>query len=528
MILTHLHPVSLIFELVRIIRQYWIAAVAAFVGARSGSFIGLSIGSMVLGIAVVSAVIRYVTFRYGMDESNLHVHQGLIDKQNRIIPLSRIQNIDLSQNLFHRLLRVGEVRVETSSGKEPEAVMRVLSLLEYERLKAKLINHQSELLSTPTAEAPPTAERSLSITTQSSVAEPQTILVIPTYLIAIAGLISNRGEVIAGLLIGLIWQFRMGESFLPWGNSSDKVVGFNDREMTRKLASDGSALKNMMENWNASLGGFGSIVALLVGLLLLFFLLRIFSAIWYVIKFHNYRLDCYNKTLHLSCGLLTKVTATIPLGRVQLISVQRSWLMRRLGLASIRIETAGGVGASEDSAGAISRKWFVPIVDNANVAGILRCIDDRIAFQESSLDWKPLALGSAARMFRPILLLGLLVSGAMTYFAPMWGWSIGLVVIVLGYRWAKKKSASRRYARTPWGIVFRSGLLRQKCSITFVEKIQGIKWKQSPFDRRWKMAALAIDTASAGPADHRIDVHYLDQQFAANELEHIQQWIGLS
>ena len=54
--------------------------------------------------------------------------------------------------------------------------------------------------------------------------------------------------------------------------------------------------------------------------------------------------------------------------------------------------------------------------------------------------------------------------------------------------------------------------------MTFFEKIQTLRVDQSPFDRRWKMARLSIDTAAAGPADHLISVPYLDAAFVNQEF----------
>ena len=58
-------------------------------------------------------------------------------------------------------------------------------------------------------------------------------------------------------------------------------------------------------------------------------------------------------------------------------------------------------------------------------------------------------------------------------------------------------------------------------SVTFFEKIQVVRLDESPFDRRWKMATLCIDTAAAGPADHRIHIDYLTGDFARSEFEAI-------
>jgi putative membrane protein len=55
--------------------------------------------------------------------------------------------------------------------------------------------------------------------------------------------------------------------------------------------------------------------------------------------------------------------------------------------------------------------------------------------------------------------------------------------------------------------------------MTFLNKIQVVRWSQSPFDRRWKMAQLSIDTAASGPADHKIAVEMLDADFAKRECQ---------
>ena len=74
------------------------------------------------------------------------------------------------------------------------------------------------------------------------------------------------------------------------------------------------------------------------------------------------------------------------------------------------------------------------------------------------------------------------------------------------------------YARTPQGIFFRSGVWTKKISATLMEKVQVVSLGQSPFDRRWRMAALDVDTAGAGPASHRIRIPYLEEDVARGLL----------
>ncbi len=58
--------------------------------------------------------------------------------------------------------------------------------------------------------------------------------------------------------------------------------------------------------------------------------------------------------------------------------------------------------------------------------------------------------------------------------------------------------------------------------MTFFEKIQTLSVTQTPFDRRWGMARLSVDTAAAGPAEHCIEIPLLDQEFAQEELQELR------
>jgi putative membrane protein len=68
-------------------------------------------------------------------------------------------------------------------------------------------------------------------------------------------------------------------------------------------------------------------------------------------------------------------------------------------------------------------------------------------------------------------------------------------------------------------VILRSGIWYRKTTLTFFDKLQSIAITQSPFDRRWRMAGLALDTLGAGPADHKIEIDMLDAQDAQFQYE---------
>lgn len=521
----YLHPLSVVFELAKMIRNNIIPTIIAVIGFGNAGWIGVYVCGTILSIGLLIVFLRYFTFRYEILEDHLILHQGLLDRLNRNIPYEKIENVDLTQNIFHRWLKVAEVRIETASGTETEATMRVISLVDVDRIKQAIaqFNSQTRAIANEIRQVDPTEQDE-----QPTTSNPRqhVLLELPARLLCWAGFLSNRGEVIAGLLLGTFWQWKTQSWKLDRFQGGSKS-GTRDsiREATRGIVADGNYLKGIYTYILEHYGMAGWCGLLLLSLLLVLVLLRTFSAIWYIVKFYGYRLERIEDVLHVRCGLFTQVSAAIPTGRIQLISVQRTWWQRRFGLSSIRIETAGGNENESDDAKSIGRKWFVPIIEHRDVPQFLRSIDSRINLEESSIPWQGLSPDAAKRMLRPTVGVAILLALIGLYLQPLWGWSVGVAMLLVAWPWVLKKSKSRRFCRTNWGIIYRSGTWKQKCSMSFFDKIHSARVSQNPFDRRWKMASLSIDTAASGPADHTIDVEYLDAHQAERELEQIKSCI---
>ena len=77
--------------------------------------------------------------------------------------------------------------------------------------------------------------------------------------------------------------------------------------------------------------------------LLLF--VRVLSMIWSALRLYEFRLSRVGEDLRTEYGLLTRVTATIPLRRVQTLTIREAPLQRLVERMSVRVETAGGHAA---------------------------------------------------------------------------------------------------------------------------------------------------------------------------------------
>lgn len=86
----------------------------------------------------------------------------------------------------------------------------------------------------------------------------------------------------------------------------------------------------------------GRLVLLLGGIAGFLVLVRLISMVWAFVRLYDFRLTRRGQDLRITYGLFTRVTATIPVGRIQTLTVHQGWLHRRFRRASIRVETAGG------------------------------------------------------------------------------------------------------------------------------------------------------------------------------------------
>ncbi len=79
---------------------------------------------------------------------------------------------------------------------------------------------------------------------------------------------------------------------------------------------------------------------------------------WALLRLYDFRLTRVREDLRIEFGLFTRVTATIPIRRVQTITIRQGPLHQWLGRASVRVETAGGgAGAKVGRARAIASGW---------------------------------------------------------------------------------------------------------------------------------------------------------------------------
>jgi putative membrane protein len=254
-----------------------------------------------------------------------------------------------------------------------------------------------------------------------------------------------------------------------------------------------------------------TVVVTVVSFVALLFVLRVLSMVWAFVRLHGFVLRRRGDDLRVDYGLLTRVSGTIPLQRVQTLTVSESPLHRVFGRVSVHVETAGGNGSEEQPT---RREPIAPLFRRADVDTLIAALVPSVSIHE--VQWQA-PHPRAVRRAR--IRTGTLAAVAALFATSVlrW-WSIGAVVALALWAWiyGRKYVAHLGWAFVDDALVFRSGWLWRRMTMARFAKIQVVTRRESPFDRRTGMARVTVDTAGATSSEHAIDIPFLRAETATS------------
>ncbi len=497
-----LHPASITFWVGGQIRRL---IVPVIVGGFSASQWGLTwpvvLSAIFLPITVYS-VVRYVSFRYRFEDKELVVRTGLVFRQTRTIPYARIQNLDAVQGVVQRLFDVVEVQIQTGGGTEPEARMSVIPAAAVPELRERVFadrgraphvdGERARLESGAEAMqgAPP------AVSSGSPVGD--VLLHLPPRELLIYGLIQNRGMIVIAAGLGFAWELGLVEKFAAGaiGNSA----------WFQGLFRDAVGAAGVM----AAMAAFAVLAAAIVGLLVF---ARVLSMAWAFVRLHDFTISRGGEDLRTTFGLLTRVSATIPLRRIQKLTIHESPLHRLAGRAAVRVDTAGG--SRHDESREAHRQWLAPLIAKERLNAFVEAVLPELSY--GAVQWERVAPRAFRRVAKKSLIVATVVSIPFFVFLQFGGLIVYAFLSMWAIVYARKHVDSLGWTVTNGAVLFRSGWLWRRVSVARFAKIQVVSVRETPFDRRREMARVRVDTAGAGPASHAVHIPYL-QALRAREL----------
>ncbi|HEV2108317.1 MAG TPA: PH domain-containing protein [Thermomicrobiales bacterium] len=475
-----LHPAWTFIHLVRSIRGFLLPLIIVFFtgGQSDVPFLAIAGAAAVLGLIATAA--SWWVFRYEVAEGELRVHSGLISRQERSVPLERIQAIDIGESLLQRIFGVVRVKVETAAGggKGSDVTLEALS-----RADATDLANRLRLARGRGVEGASPAQLSV-----ETAAEGAVIKRLSTGDLLLAGATSGRvGPALA--IVGGAFQF--ADDIMPervWGRLS-------------QFTSD------------------VSVQGIVVGLLVIGLIAWLFAITSTVLTFGGFTLRRDGDHLLISAGLLDRRRSTIPLSRIQAITISEGMLRQPFGLAALRIESAG-YGADVAESGVL-----FPLIRFTEIPDLLARATPEMAAPLRLEDPRWQRLPDRARLryalapaWRVIPLVIAAVWAAVELPISWWSGLAMLVGLPLAIMYGLLQ-----YGDTGWlvddqgRLLVRGRTIARWTAIMPRQRIQRRSMTRSPFQRRAGLATFHAAVASGGTGG-RVIARHLDESQADHLL----------
>ncbi len=400
---------------------------------------------VVLVVAMLAALWGFLTWRattYAVTRNSFRLKQGVLQKNERTIPLDHVQSVDTVQGIIQRAFGVVEVRIETAGGgaSEPDASLSALGRETAQALRLEIEGSQRG---------------------RSEEAKGPTIL----------RRLSTRELLVAGATSGQI-----GVAFSVLAVGSQFLDDFLSESYFRRL------VEALSPNW------FMVVLLLVPAGLLLAWLLAIAGT---VLAYNGFTLSREGNFLYIKRGLLERREATIPLARIQAIRVSEGVLRQPFGLAAVRVESAG---YGEDAG--VSTMLF-PLLPRDEV-------DEFLAMAASEFGvnphLEPLPRRALRRyVFRAVFgyLIIALAAALVSFFVFQSARGLHALFLVppaAAYGWLCYRDAGWAFEGDRLVVRYRS--LGRKTAVAPRRRLQSRGVMRSPFQRRARLATFFAEVAS--------------------------------
>lgn len=439
-----LHPIALIKEIITNIRRNIVPIVvglfSVFRAINSRGYLPNWAVYLIIVIVVLlvltPAVLKYITYKYTLEDQGIRIKYGLIFRKNTYIPYERIQTVQKKQWFFFIPFNVCQVLIETAGGNgKAEADLVAVPVGVVDELKDLRDGKKAAIQEV----TPETEEKEVA---EAEIEAPEKTVVLQTKQLILMAVTS--GGVFGTLLIVLAFmqQFR---DVIP---------------------------TDWMETQAEQLWKMGIIVFIILIILLLLVLWGI-SIVTTLFKYFQFKLMKYPHSLVIEKGLLERNHTTISLARIQGITIIESPLRQMLGLVAVKVITAGNSGDEKQSGDIL----LLPIMKKDLALKTLKEMLPNYVFEIEEMERAP---KSSLRRFLRIYLIWTIIPALV---ASIMFFPLGLVSFILpilaGIKAISSYRATGLFTEKHTLLVQSRPFISKLTHIIRKERIQGLSIRQS-------------------------------------------------
>ncbi len=434
-----LHPASLIVGWLRIVPQL-AGGGAAYAAVVEGWGRILLVAAAAAAIGAAFAFLGWWRFRYRLGDGEIVIESGILNRQRRVIPFDRVQDIAIERRPIARLFGAAKVKIETGGSATDEGSLDMIGLADALALRDHIRRGQGQ------AEVPADHEPLLFEMTLGRVLYSGLFNFSLLFLAVMVAILENLDQV--GLL---------DVEELATSPRADQAAGLIDFKVTLIL-----------------------VMALLV--------LGLLSGVIRTIgRDFGFRLTRGEAGFRRRRGLFTLSEVVIPTHRAQVAVIDSGPIARALGWYQLSFQT---LGADRKGGGV---QIVAPFAREQEMAPILT--EGGFPSPPPRADFHRSPRRALVRRAAPFMLAALVAAGAAILIDARAGFG-GAAMLMLGLvailRWSRRSHAVNDQA-----LFVTGGLLNRRLWIIPFAKAQTISLSTGPVQRALRLGSLLVDTAGA-------------------------------
>ncbi|MCF6226915.1 MAG: PH domain-containing protein [Xanthomonadales bacterium] len=443
--------------------------------------------ALIIGLSLLiigSAILQFWFFKYRRQDDKILINDGVFKKNHRVIHFDRVQNVNILTPVYFRPFGLVVLKIETAGSKGNEADLGGIPATTATTLRTEILQHQ-QTTSTQSSDIPAidTSDDEGKLVASASLKD----------LVAY-GVSSNGVFFLLVILAPLMGVF--------FGSFKGFSRTFIEQFIIPVLQFLGD-------------GPGGKISAGLLMITFVIALMFLFSILGAIYRYYGYKLSAKQTSLKRHSGLLTRFEESLKIIKVQTFVTQSNFIGRLIRRQNIIF---GQVASSHLGQPGKRNAFIIPARTQAQIPELKKLVfaDVPDDIPEHAIDRRYILKTWLIWFVIPMLVISGYYLTQQSYRAAGIAVLFSIIMLPLVFR----RWHMYRFGYSQSYGIFQSGLFGFKRTLFPLYKVQRTEIRQSPLQRRRKLATLRISLAAG-----EIVIPYISLQQANQYLESIQSAI---
>jgi len=427
----------------------------------TGSKFYLLIG--ILALIIIAIIISYLwyrrfTFFLDKEKQEFIVNKGILNRDQVIIQLDKIQQVNINQNLLQKLIGVYGLKIDTAGASGEEVNIYAIDENAAYNLKDHLLNRamvDSNRTSSNDASLVQTAEKP--------------VLKVSAFTLLKVGLTSNYGQSLTLMFVFFLYTIQEARHIMDLFELDQDVV-------------------------KSSVLGLATLFSLAIIVIVLLFTLLAINLVRTFYKYFDLQISKHTHSLLLSSGLIAKKNTLINPDKVQVTKYSQNYFQKKLNLLNMSLKQAQ-FGQNKTGEELQGNTLEIVGCNAAERDELLKMILQHVPVKGKSFipNWRFLNLPTFFKLILPVvifLIVAINIAEVRAYIG------LALVYLILGFLMILISFRRHRIAVNQDFIIKTSGIWDVTTEIIQPNKIQAITASQYPWHKSVDVGHLSLHTAA--------------------------------